>query len=441
MTQLRILTQTQQFGWKTAYFGGAVAALAYFEEFPLTSLFEEQFGLVSAVNHLPAFPQYNRILFLDFGDIVYVGIEGTSRLTQWANYLHNFGLVQPGVDEGYPAFFKQCADLVVLAIQARVPANKPIVLCGHSLGGATASIASQWLRTAGWNIRSVWTYGSPRPANRIFADRYDITNFRMFSDSDVVPRVPLEGQYYLVTGDSVPERARVQTMMHVGTPIQVGELDLEEARFSSLKDLKDISFYRGQTTMNSHFMGSYNEAMWGNLSPGERRDMRPLFEALQPLGSQGTPNFAFEIAPGDAQPALRNEADVTERSLADSLVGDEGTLKIELFTGPVPVPDDPGPFTFQRPTFAGYAAQTIPSDVARRRTDDDTLSLDSVAVRFTLAANLVNPVFVIGVFVTASLPDGSFRVIDWKTFSQARGLTHKGDYVAVRIGLDIARVQ
>eukprot|EP00468_Gymnochlora_sp_CCMP2014_P008174 CAMPEP_0167758408 /NCGR_PEP_ID=MMETSP0110_2-20121227/10451_1 /TAXON_ID=629695 /ORGANISM="Gymnochlora sp., Strain CCMP2014" /LENGTH=169 /DNA_ID=CAMNT_0007644679 /DNA_START=478 /DNA_END=987 /DNA_ORIENTATION=- len=76
----------------------------------------------------------------------------------------------------------------------------PLVITGHSLGGALATIAAFDLtHMHEKQVHSVWTYGEPRNGNSIFSERYAKiipTHWRHTHRRDIVPHVPLQMQGY-----------------------------------------------------------------------------------------------------------------------------------------------------------------------------------------------------------------------------------------------------
>ncbi len=72
--------------------------------------------------------------------------------------------------------------------------GKKFYVCGHSLGGAGATILSALLKekncTSGLRL---YTYGSPRTGTRSFVERYQsIVHHRHVNDDDLVPQVPMK---------------------------------------------------------------------------------------------------------------------------------------------------------------------------------------------------------------------------------------------------------
>jgi len=78
---------------------------------------------------------------------------------------------------------------------------KNIIISGHSLGGALATLSAVYIKSKypALNI-TVYTYASPRVGNNEFYNYYtqlglDKRTFRFFSSHDLVPKVPLENLF------------------------------------------------------------------------------------------------------------------------------------------------------------------------------------------------------------------------------------------------------
>ncbi|KAK9452373.1 Alpha/Beta hydrolase protein [Limtongia smithiae] len=83
----------------------------------------------------------------------------------------------------------------------------PLLVTGHSLGGAIAVLAGADLITQGYTPE-ILTYGQPRVGNRHFSDWYDyivaisgVSSLRITHKSDPVPRVPLGIEWYHASGE------------------------------------------------------------------------------------------------------------------------------------------------------------------------------------------------------------------------------------------------
>ena len=65
--------------------------------------------------------------------------------------------------------------------------ERPLYICGHSLGGAMATIcATRYLEA-----KELYTYGSPRVFNKERVLRLHVPHKRHVNNNDAVPRVPL----------------------------------------------------------------------------------------------------------------------------------------------------------------------------------------------------------------------------------------------------------
>lgn len=73
----------------------------------------------------------------------------------------------------------------VARFQVKMAPDWPVVLCGHSLGGAMAQVASYYVP---W-VDEIYTYGSPR-AISWFKDKLCVPHYRHVHNNDIVPSVP-----------------------------------------------------------------------------------------------------------------------------------------------------------------------------------------------------------------------------------------------------------
>jgi hypothetical protein len=73
--------------------------------------------------------------------------------------------------------------------------NPYIYLTGHSLGGALATIACAELLNLNYNIKSLYTFGSPRVGNKefftMFSEFNNLDSIRITHYADIVPHLPL----------------------------------------------------------------------------------------------------------------------------------------------------------------------------------------------------------------------------------------------------------
>ncbi|KFY41937.1 hypothetical protein V494_02703 [Pseudogymnoascus sp. VKM F-4513 (FW-928)] len=85
------------------------------------------------------------------------------------------------------------------------------VIVGHSLGAGVATIAASYLRRDGYAGTDLYTYGSPRVGNAVFADfvtRQEGSEYRVTHYNDITPTIPplilgyrhTSVEYWLATG-------------------------------------------------------------------------------------------------------------------------------------------------------------------------------------------------------------------------------------------------
>jgi hypothetical protein len=142
--------------------------------------------------------EYSDVIVVAFqGTITEFGLDGNFRLDSLTDWIQNFRLEQlpasktklPGlVHEG---FFKQLR-LISKHVADALPrqGNKPIVLTGHSQGGAVATLATKLLKDQGFPIRETYTFAAPRSGDAAFCRSVSALIHRIEFGDDIVPHVP-----------------------------------------------------------------------------------------------------------------------------------------------------------------------------------------------------------------------------------------------------------
>jgi len=134
------------------------------------------------------------------GILAFCGTE-PDRLSDW-RIDFDFLRHRDGVSRGVRA----ALDKVWSEITSNLAATTgPVLICGHSLGGAFAVLAAQKLATthdpAARRLRAVYTFGMPRIGNIAFVTLYNNllggrlgqSTYRLVHGVDLVPRVPPAG--------------------------------------------------------------------------------------------------------------------------------------------------------------------------------------------------------------------------------------------------------
>jgi hypothetical protein len=152
------------------------------------------------------------------GNVV-VSIRGTNGILEWVQdarflavkcpFLPGSGLTEDGFTSVYeslriaqdPASNRLITTLPTLPYPQAV---QSLTICGHSLGGAVATLfALDVAANAKFRQPTVYTYASPRTGDPSFADTYNQVvpqTYRIANRLDVVPKLPLPPLYEHVLG-------------------------------------------------------------------------------------------------------------------------------------------------------------------------------------------------------------------------------------------------
>jgi triacylglycerol lipase len=111
------------------------------------------------------------------------------------------------VHQGFWQDWRDVADPVVEQVNRLRYQNQPLMITGHSLGGALSALAALTLQQADQPVQSVYTFGAPRLGNDAFARNYNrqlqAKTFRLVNHNDIVPRVPPKSWGYSHVGQLV----------------------------------------------------------------------------------------------------------------------------------------------------------------------------------------------------------------------------------------------
>lgn len=151
-----------------------------------------------------------------------VALRGTATATEWWDNLHwdlvpfdqvanggnvaqgffdiysTFGTMTPGQQEATRASLSFATDVAHAAadgLSADLAPGLPIVVCGHSLGGALATLLVADMAANTSLKPQAWTFASPRVGDAAFAARYGqlgTVSWRIYNRPDIVPYFPVD---------------------------------------------------------------------------------------------------------------------------------------------------------------------------------------------------------------------------------------------------------
>lgn len=120
-----------------------------------------------------------------------IAFAGTETLGQWIDYVIRSGFVAAtGIIGQVFRPFDQWSELFLAQIRPLLNATIPIVLTGHSLGGAMAVLCAEKLRVLGYNVRVVHTFGCPKIGDDAFIQGCRVQNHHYIGWADPVPALP-----------------------------------------------------------------------------------------------------------------------------------------------------------------------------------------------------------------------------------------------------------
>lgn len=230
---------------------------------------------------------------------LYIAFRGTepTKIRDWLTDLDGKStkteLCHGHVHEGFHAALKAVIPKLTQIMAGRT-AGKNVVVTGHSLGGALATLCAAWIREHYTEKVMLYTYGSPRVGCKDFVDHYTTSKrfpaFRVANPTDLVPSVPWDTAsrdakrlghaplvvlsplgWIIVAKDEIQESGEAMRYKHLGTPVS-----LQAAGFSIVgnKAHLDGEFMAGvqkdwermtlseflksrSNNINHHFMSEY----------------------------------------------------------------------------------------------------------------------------------------------------------------------------------------
>ena len=118
-----------------------------------------------------------------------LAVEGTNETTDWITNL-KFLIKRDDCHRGFKNNANRTLAELVVAYEGLDP-KRTLVIAGHSLGGATATLIADLLWESGNTNIALVTAGSPRPGGRRLRRRVkDLEHYRFVHGNDIVPTTP-----------------------------------------------------------------------------------------------------------------------------------------------------------------------------------------------------------------------------------------------------------
>jgi hypothetical protein len=141
---------------------------------------------------------------IDSNDVVYLVWRGSSSKKDFQNdaSVQKFPFIEPGekIHIGFKSSWEAVRDLVYKTLK-ELDRIESIVICGHSLGGAVATLSAYAIhKELGIDRIECCTIGSPRVGNKKFKENYNLTpikTLRIVHHNDVVTRSPKFGYHHV----------------------------------------------------------------------------------------------------------------------------------------------------------------------------------------------------------------------------------------------------
>ena len=131
------------------------------------------------------------VIYLEENKQQIIAIEGTSSINHILSDMNIFKSKDKRLNIKLHSGFAKIARKIYSSLFHIIKTRKPIVITGHSMGGAVALILGMYLQESCYEIKNIITFGQPKVTDREGAEKYKSLNLiRVVHDEDIVPSLP-----------------------------------------------------------------------------------------------------------------------------------------------------------------------------------------------------------------------------------------------------------
>jgi len=436
-----------QFTWKQATWAAAVAAVGYLPNDPIGEVLQGSPYFCNSVNWVQAATvlQVN-IAFVDTGKTVWIGIEGTTNVTQALAFVIRDQLVRPwGDDRAVYRVFWETAQSCLLSIKSQVTKTQPLAISGHSLGGAAAMLVADMLQREGYDVRGVITFGQPYTANADYFGQFVLPYDRVAHNIDVVTKVPqfdiaLEHLYLpIIAGLELILDNQFRPFVHSGNHRELDLPGIEDEQEIILGELKNLGTRYVTGHITTHLMGNYLGLVYDRCSGVDQQLFLSLAQQLQTKNSFVKFNGPFPADDPEALALSFETIQAEERAFAATLISPESKVRLRLFKSPFTLPEIGEPFIPVEADFPGYGPITPTGTYPISGGGLTDCAVGPGWFTWTLSEHLETPVTIGGIFATYIFEEGGEKRVFFRPFPSPITLQQLGDVIKIEVTARVAR--
>ena len=238
---------------------------AYLPEAPRPFSYSASGSMAPVVCDLDDASTDTHVTITENDDCIVIAFRGTRDLRNWITDCEiqkrkaESGKAETGwgrVHRGFLEAIDAVLPAIVTRLKSKASSPKPVIVTGHSLGGALAVLCAFFLEHSDLPVHSVYTFGQPRVGDALFAAAANVTfghkHFRIVDQCDIVCRLPgwligyrHSGQHCFIT---------VADALVMNPDLLTIALNDALGAYAAYRTVSDV-------VIEDHFMGNYLAAL------------------------------------------------------------------------------------------------------------------------------------------------------------------------------------